>query len=260
MKHKRTPSGKPPTQKEKASSAPRRYPEGAPTTPPPPSSKDVPVYVDPFLSLPPPPLPPRDPEPTLTNEVELEQARLRSLAMSSVAPPRPSLAHDEPLLSLANAQAPTNPPPGPAQITEFPTAPPPPGAVEAVAKERGPEPIVEMRERYSLGDYTGALQIAEEIVQEHPGNAEAVTCAERCRVVLVKMYTARIGPLDRVPVLMVAQNQLKWLSIDHRAGFVLSHIDGTSSLEMILDVSGMAPLDCLRILFELVQQRIVSFR
>jgi hypothetical protein len=40
----------------------------------------------------------------------------------------------------------------------------------------------------------------------------------------------------------------------------LSHIDGSCSLEQILDVSGMPTLDALRILFELVQQRVISFR
>jgi len=74
------------------------------------------------------------------------------------------------------------------------------------------------------------------------------------------MYTARIGPLDRVPLVMVPRDQLRWLSIDHRAGFVLSRVDGVSSLEMILDVSGMPELDSLRILCELAQQRIISFR
>jgi hypothetical protein len=74
------------------------------------------------------------------------------------------------------------------------------------------------------------------------------------------MYTARIGPLDRVPMVMVARDQMRWLSIDHRAGFVLSLVDGVSSLEMILDVSGMPELDALRILSELAQQRIISFR
>jgi hypothetical protein len=74
------------------------------------------------------------------------------------------------------------------------------------------------------------------------------------------MYAARIGPLDRVPVVIVPRDQLRWLSIDHRAGFMLSHIDGVSSVEMILDVSGMPLLEALRILFELVQQRVISFR
>jgi hypothetical protein len=74
------------------------------------------------------------------------------------------------------------------------------------------------------------------------------------------MYTARIGPMDRVPVVMVPREQLRWLSIDHRAGFLLSHIDGVSNLEMILDVSGMPTLDALRILCELQQQKVISFR
>jgi hypothetical protein len=125
------------------------------------------------------------------------------------------------------------------------------------------EPTQEMRERFSLGDYTGALVIAEGILEdtpEAPAATEAREYAESCRSVLQQMYTARIGPLERVPVVMVPRDQLRWLSIDHRAGFVLSHVDGISSLEMILDVSGMPSLDTLRILCELSQQRIISFR
>jgi hypothetical protein len=61
-------------------------------------------------------------------------------------------------------------------------------------------------------------------------------------------------------VVMVPREQLRWLSIDHRAGFLLSHVDGVSSLEMILDVSGMPTLDALKILCELAQQRVISFR
>ncbi len=125
------------------------------------------------------------------------------------------------------------------------------------------DPTQEMRERFSLGDYTGALAIAESILEEPRDTAaagEAREYAESCRSVLQQMYTARIGPLERVPVVMVPRDQLRWLSIDHRAGFVLSHVDGISSLEMILDVSGMPVLDTLRILCELNQQRIISFR
>jgi hypothetical protein len=118
----------------------------------------------------------------------------------------------------------------------------------------------EMADRVSLGDFTGALDIADKLLMLDPGNSEAQKCADNARSVLRQMYTARIGRLDRVPVVGVPRDQLRWLSIDHRAGFVLSLIDGVSSLEMILDVSGMPELDALRILSELVQQRIVSFR
>ena len=150
-------------------------------------------------------------------------------------------------------------------------APPPPTpGVPAAPAPAAPaaggteETLREMRDRFSLGDYTGALVLAEGLLEDLPSAGESVAevmeCAENCRAVLRQMYTARIGPLDRVPVVSVARDQLRWLSIDHRAGFVLSHIDGISSLEMILDVSGMPLLDALRILCELAQQRIISFR
>ena len=130
---------------------------------------------------------------------------------------------------------------------------------EAAAEDLS-RPTTEMRDRFSLGDYTGALEIAEDILAKDPVNAEVLRCADECRAKLVQMYTARIGPLDRVPMVLVAREQLRWLSIDHRAGFLLSHIDGISNLEMILDVSGMPRLDALKILCELSQQRVISFR
>jgi hypothetical protein len=230
---------------------------------------------------------------TVTNEVELETARLQSVVRSSSPPPpRPSLSGEMPnILSLANAQAPTVPPPrdyDSAKMTAAAVAPapnPPPDDLEpprpkleslhidqpfesgeqnahtaTTGEGKSVDPIVEMRDRFSLGDYTGALEIAEAILKDDPSNAEVTTCAENSRQVLIKMYSARIGPLDRVPVVLVPHHQMRWLSIDHRAGFVLSHIDGTSSVEMILDVSGMPKLDALKILNELVQQRIISFR
>ena len=61
--------------------------------------------------------------------------------------------------------------------------------------------------------------IAEARLEEEPGNAEAARFADSCRSVLEQMYTAKIGPLDRVPIVMVPSGELRWLSIDHRAGF-----------------------------------------
>jgi hypothetical protein len=138
----------------------------------------------------------------------------------------------------------------------------------AIGSSRPPEitertiedPLAEMRERFSLGDYTGALEISELILAEEPGNLEAAESGENCRSVLENMYTAKLGPLERTPMVVVPRTQMRWLSMDHRAGFILSLIDGSSSIEMILDVSGMSKLDALRILHELVQQKIVAFR
>jgi hypothetical protein len=163
------------------------------------------------------------------------------------------------LLTLANTRAPrSTPPEEPAGAVAAPAGP------AVVARDvREPivaDPLVEMQERFALGDYSGALVMAESMLDENPTNVAAREYADSCRSVLQQMYTARIGPLDRVPVVDVALDQLRWLSIDHRTGFILSLVDGVSTLEMILDVSGMPPLDALRMLFELVQQRIISLR
>lgn len=141
----------------------------------------------------------------------------------------------------------------------------PAGSIASAAPAPTPKSTAETREqemsdRVSLGDYSGALEIAEKILSESPRDSAALACAENCRTVLRQMYATRIGPLDRVPVVMIPRDQLRWLSIDHKAGFVLSLVDGVSTLEMIIDVSGMAELDTLRILSELTQQRIISLR
>lgn len=228
---------------------------------------------------------------TLTNEIELERARVQSVARTE--PPRnltPSA------LSIADARAKSSPSmpqlpavsaPAPAQAA--PGAHGSPGAGGAGGATSGPttsssieaavldaiggsqpppeitertidDPLAEMRERFSLGDYTGALEMAELILAEEPGNLEAAECGESCRRVLEGMYAARLGALTRVPMVVVPRTQMRWLSIDHRAGFILSLVDGSSSVEMILDVCGMPKLDALRILHELVLQKIVAFR
>ena len=196
---------------------------------------------------------------------------------------RPILGRPTPtgLLSLANARIPSNLPPrkpssdagGPVEREweELATTPPPPHQQDLIDQmARGDSPsssapvapptLREMNDRVALGDYTGALAIAEKLQAIDAGDEAAKACAAQCRGVLRQMYLTRVGPLDRVPIVMVARDQLRWLTIDHRTGFVLSLVDGVSSLEMILDVSGMPELDALRILSELAQQRIVAFR
>jgi hypothetical protein len=209
---------------------------------------------------------------TLTNEVELEIARAKSKRRT--VPPRRAITPTA--LSIANSRVPSVPnmpaakTPHPPKAEEEPRSLSP-SSIEAavlgaIVGSPAPEitertiddPIAEMRERFSLGDYTGALEMAELLLTEDPEDAEILECAEKCRIVLEGMYAARLGSLAQVPAVIVQRAQLRWLSIDHRAGFILSLIDGSSTLEMILDVSGMPKLDSMRILLELIAQRIVA--
>jgi hypothetical protein len=115
-----------------------------------------------------------------------------------------------------------------------------------------------MRDRYATGDFTGALVVAEGLLEADPEHAEARRCHERCTEALSHMYLARLGSPAQVVRVVLPNDQIRWLSLDHRAGFLLSLVDGTLSIEELLDISGMTRLDALRILYGLLDQRVIA--
>lgn len=132
-----------------------------------------------------------------------------------------------------------------------------PGATPSEpARERGTRN--DMQDRYAVGDFTGALVVAESILDSNPEDEDAKRYAASCREVLTQMYAARLGSMDQVPSVVVPADQITWLSLDHRAGFLLSLVDGISNIEEILDVSGMSRLDALRIMYTLAQQNVIA--
>jgi hypothetical protein len=64
--------------------------------------------------------------------------------------------------------------------------------------------------------------------------------------------------LASVPRLAVTRSQLMAMPLDHRAGFVVSFVDGTYTVEMILDVCPMPRERALAILGELADKGIIS--
>ncbi|HET9934197.1 MAG TPA: hypothetical protein VFQ35_26020 [Polyangiaceae bacterium] len=118
--------------------------------------------------------------------------------------------------------------------------------------------IRKIADRYATGDFSGALVLAEGILENAPEHPEAQRYANNCRDVLTQMYSARLGALDQRVTVAIPSEQIRWLSLDHRSGFLLSLVDGTSSVEELLDISGMAKLDALRILYTLREERVIA--
>jgi hypothetical protein len=114
-----------------------------------------------------------------------------------------------------------------------------------------------MKDRYAMGDFTGALEIAETLLLADSADLEAQRYATSCRDVLMQMYLSRLGGLDQVINVVLPPEELRWLNLDHRAGFLLSLVDGASTIEEVLDISGMPRLDALRILATLREQRAI---
>jgi hypothetical protein len=115
-----------------------------------------------------------------------------------------------------------------------------------------------VRDRFDVGDFSGALILAEGILESEPESVDALLYAEHCRDVLKQMYVSRLGGMKRIPHVAVTDEQLRWLALDHRAGFLLSLVDGRSSFEEVLDVSGMSTVDALRLLLDLLQQNVIK--
>jgi hypothetical protein len=49
-----------------------------------------------------------------------------------------------------------------------------------------------------------------------------------------------------------------WLNLDHRAGFLLSQIDGTVDYESLFALSGLPRLDTARILATLINDGVIA--
>ncbi len=64
--------------------------------------------------------------------------------------------------------------------------------------------------------------------------------------------------LARVPRLVVPKDVLVTLPMDHRAGFIVSFVDGAYTIEMILDACAMRRDEAIAILGELVTRGIIS--
>ncbi len=116
----------------------------------------------------------------------------------------------------------------------------------------------EMHERFAMGDFSGALQKAEEALAQDGTDREAEELARKCREVLAEMYSSRIAGLERTARVVMTPDQVQWLSLDHRTGFLLSMIDGESSVEDLLDVCGMPRLEGLKIICNLLDENVIE--
>jgi hypothetical protein len=83
-------------------------------------------------------------------------------------------------------------------------------------------------------------------------------CRERCDLFLVTSYTTELIRLDRIPVRLPQREEHKFAQLDHRMGFVLALVDGRTTIEDIVDASGLSKLEALRLLADLARRRVID--
>lgn len=126
----------------------------------------------------------------------------------------------------------------------------------------------DMTERFALGDCTGALRLAELVLGRDPEHRDAQRIARTCRERLIEVYASRLSAASgrtrsalfgSIPQLAVAPHEVRWLGLDHRQAFLLSRIDGRSTIEDLLDLSGMSRLEVMKMLVELLEAGAIRF-
>jgi hypothetical protein len=248
------------------SSSPPRAPAARPAAPP---------TVDPRGSIPPILAAWAVPEPVPVPSEHPPSTMKGPFGDPSPLPPRPGATPGPP--RTRNTPLPPRPgaTPAPPRATPMPpratpgglprtapSAPLRPAAPPPMPVPIAPEPtrdyLGEIQERLDVGDDLGAMMLAENLLTIEPDNGEATQCVEICRGRLVDKYLARLGGRRRVPRVILGMDEIRYLSLDHRAGFLLANIDGTMSVEEVLDVSGMAEFDALRLLDDFRERGVID--
>jgi hypothetical protein len=97
---------------------------------------------------------------------------------------------------------------------------------------------------------------------EHAGEIPRATVpsgglAPEYGALLVETYLAALGGTEGIPCLAIDPAAVPSLPLAPEGAFVLSRIDGGSSVEDVVDMSGLARVEALRILCELLQRGII---
>jgi eukaryotic-like serine/threonine-protein kinase len=114
--------------------------------------------------------------------------------------------------------------------------------------ERPPEPTVRVATRDSVTAPATAVL----------GTSDGVGGVGEAEI--VRALLERLGGRGKVPYLTVELGAITNMNLDHRTGFMLSQIVGTTTIDELLDVSGMARDETLQLLIDLVDRGLVNLR
>jgi hypothetical protein len=93
-----------------------------------------------------------------------------------------------------------------------------------------------------------------ELREMSPGEAASLV------IEISDAYLAQLGSRSGVPTLLKTAAQVCHMPLDHLAGFMMSLIDGTTTVEDILALSSMAEIDALRLLCDLRDLGLIDVR
>ncbi len=123
------------------------------------------------------------------------------------------------------------------------------------------QPTSQLLDRVRLllgrGDLASAKLLVDEVLSSDPGHGEALTLARNINERLTLIRMSALEPMDRVPIPGVGA--VAEAALNPRSMFLLSMADGNSSLQDLVDLSGMRAADASEILVDLIEQGVLRF-
>lgn len=117
--------------------------------------------------------------------------------------------------------------------------------------------IDEARRLHTEGKHEEALFLVAQVLQAVPFHGEAAKLEADCRDALERECWHVIGSECSILVCELSSDEVKQFALDHMSGFLLSLLDGVTTIEGVLDVCGMPRVLALRHLTGLVRRGIV---
>ena len=113
-------------------------------------------------------------------------------------------------------------------------------------------------ELFRKGEVQESLELFETLARQNPGRMEVQGYFELVRSHLFKYYRERVGDTSSVLKVKIAPQEIMKYDLPVDAGFLLSMIDGSTSVNEILALSGMDPFDGARVVHRLLEAGIVE--
>jgi len=126
--------------------------------------------------------------------------------------------------------------------------------------EQTDNPIEEARRLLDQKQPEEAYGIASNILRKDPSDTEAKILLEVIEKSMAELYKNIFSDTKKIPSLEVDFSELLNYPLEKNDGFLLSLIDGKTSVQDIIDVSGMQEFDVLRIVSKLQRLEIISIK
>ena len=119
------------------------------------------------------------------------------------------------------------------------------------------EPSEGMYRSFLAGDRVGALKLAEDILVTRPDDVLAASVLAQCRPpALVDVAI----DMNAVPEVLAPLMRVSTFELDLRTVFLLTCIDGASTVEQIVDRAGIGRPDVLHVLANLASAGVIRLR